>query len=194
MNQPSILKLFPTCVMIFDLNEVNMSALKDIILSKQTYDHRLVIDNGRSSFGKENILDEPELLNLKNIILSSIKKYSLINGLAGQLAISNSWFNIMGPDGYIDLHRHEGSTLSGALYIDAPNGSSNLIFSSPLKPFRMSQIFNTEPNNIFNEGEIEIPVETGKLILFPSWLEHKTSKNKNEQRIVLSFNTIQLFN
>jgi ectoine hydroxylase-related dioxygenase (phytanoyl-CoA dioxygenase family) len=46
--------------------------------------------------------------------------------------------------------------------------------------------------NEFNSGIFTVGCETGKLLLFPSWLEHSTDQNKTENRITLSFNTTYL--
>ena len=181
-----IVSIFPTAVMLVDMSNHSLkSKTLEIIENTELTDHSL-LENGVSSFASESILDHPELIDLKKDITNSIKKYTSVGGYS-PLKLGNSWFNQMRNGGAVIPHRHEGSVLSGAYYIKAPEGSSNLYFSSPLKPYRMNDIFSTETP--FNEYQHCIPCYEDLMVLFPSWLEHYTDKNENDTRTVISFNT-----
>ena len=98
--------------------------------------------------------------------------------------ISASWFNKMDDNGNVALHRHQGSVVSGALYIDLPDNPSPIRFKNPLIPYKMMELY-TEQSNYHQSVEIY----EGLLILFPSWLEHETLPQKGK-RTVISFNTL----
>ncbi len=186
-NQGKLLQLFPTSIMLVDMagHPCKERAL-EIIDETATHDHHL-LSNGRSDFdGQGGFLYHPELQELCNDIQNHIRKYSTLLGTF-PIHLANNWFNIMSPGGVVHPHRHEGSVVSGAYYIRAPEGSSSLHFSSPLKPLRMNEV--TQNPNPLNLAEESIPVKEDLMILFPSWLEHFTDKNNNAERTVISFNT-----
>lgn len=181
-----IISIFPTAVMLVDMsNHCCKTRALEIIKNTELTDHDL-LDKGLSSFSSSPILDHPDLIELKTDITNNIKQYASVGGYS-PLKIGNSWFNRMSEGGIVVPHRHEGSVLSGAYYISAPEGSSNLYFSSPLKPYRMNDIFSTD--SPFNEYQHCIPCYEDLLVIFPSWLEHYTDKNNNDARTVISFNT-----
>ena len=181
------IELFPTTVMSVDMagHPCKEKAL-EIIDSNKTDSHPL-LKQGRSNFQSTGgFLFNPELEELRLDIQDAIDKFSAVLGTF-PVRLSNNWFNIMEPGGVVHPHRHEGSVISGAYYIRAPEGSSNLYFSSPLKPLRMNEI--TKISNPLNAGESYVPCNEDMLVLFPSWLEHYTDENHNSERTVISFNS-----
>ena len=95
--------------------------------------------------------------------------------------ITNSWFNKMDTDGSVRMHRHNGSVVSGALYINVPDNSSPLVFMDPLNGFKMMELSR-------RRFQYEVDIEEGLLLFFPSWLLHETFAQK-KPRTVISFNT-----
>jgi len=181
--------LFPTIIHEYELTEDDLVPLRLICADTPVSEHSLVSEGAVSSYKNRQpaLLDNPAVCNVREKIEELVNHYAYSNGL-DRLQLSNSWFNKMGNGHYLLPHRHELSIVSGALYIDADPGSVGLRFHSPLSIFRMHEgvIYNTEsPLSIWKE----IPCQTGKLIIFPSWLEHSTLTNHTENRVVLSFNT-----
>ena len=82
------------------------------------------------------------------------------------------WFNIASPGESTGVHNHKDeSTVSGVYYLQVPPDSSDLYF----RP--MDAI------------EFSIKAVVGRMILFPSHLDHYVSENRsNEPRISLAFN------
>lgn len=82
------------------------------------------------------------------------------------------WFNLSHHGESTRLHNHnQKAIISGVFYLKAPKKSGNIIFKD-------------RKNN-----ELEINVEKGKIILFPSELDHYVPKNKSQDnRISFSFN------
>jgi len=186
-NESQLLHLFPSTVMLIDMaGHPCKEKTLEIIDESVTNDHHL-LSNGKSNFDTQRgFLFHPELKELCNDIQHHIHKFSTLLGTF-PIHLANSWFNIMSPNGVVHPHRHEGSVVSGAYYIRAPEGSSSLHFSSPLKPLRMNEI--TQHVNPLNLAEKSMPIKEDLMILFPSWLEHFTNENDNTKRTVISFNT-----
>ena len=82
------------------------------------------------------------------------------------------WFNSTSKGESTRKHNHNQQALvSGVFYLQVPNNSGNLFF------------INGENN------ELEIPAKKGKIVFFPSELEHYVAENKSEDsRISISFN------
>tara|TARA_B100000886_G_C20336900_1_gene454914 strand:+ start:63 stop:632 length:570 start_codon:yes stop_codon:yes gene_type:complete len=146
----------------------------------------LVLQGGLSSYqvARESdfFLFDARLYSLLEQIYSKLNEYTNSVGLA-PCRVNGSWFNKMAEGGKVNVHHHHGSIVSGALYVDVPNESSPLIFSNPSRLNRMMEIY---PSNFFDYHHE--PVAEGKLILFPSWLEHQTYAQRGG-RTVISFNT-----
>jgi uncharacterized protein (TIGR02466 family) len=104
------------------------------------------------------------------------------------LKLSEFWLNINGYGDYNKLHNHPGSFLSGVFYIDAP--SKNMGDIHFLRGDDMKYYINKLPNpNNFTGQNIRYTPKSGKLLIFPSWLEHHVDGNRSkEKRISLSFN------
>ena len=82
------------------------------------------------------------------------------------------WFNSASKGESTRMHNHiEHAIVSGIFYLHVPENSANLFFKSA------------------NKSELEIKAETGKMIFFPSELDHYVPENNSsETRISLAFN------
>ena len=131
--------------------------------------------------------DRSELL--KEIITNSVSKLPISEGV---YAAVEGWKNINEPGNFNVKHNHPRSNLSGVLWIKAPKDSGNIVFTSP-------HIFNRyqELNSYTDEFKLNsncymtyyFPPKEGRLLIFPSDLEHEVKENKSdEDRISYSFN------
>lgn len=180
------LDLFSTPISVYDLSKIDVKLLLKNIFSQKSYEHFLV-PNGQSSYGTENnILNSDELKFLKEKIQECICDYCIRIGIH-KVTISNSWFNITKPGGKLNIHRHEGSVVSGAFYPKINNPVTPLRLKSPLLPYKMNELYeHVETKYATTHNEIE--PSQGMLILFPSWVEHETNQEISE-RITVSFNS-----
>ena len=147
---------------------------------------------GKSSWNVDygSILHNPKLKNLKEAVDDAVNTYIDHLGLS-EVILGNSWFNIMPKGSEVVPHRHERSTISGALYIDSGDGSSPLSFTNPTSIYRMAEEVKDHYTN-YTSSAAAIEAKKGRCILFPSWLEHGTETNEYEGRTVISFNYINL--
>ena len=181
--------LFPTIVQEYDLsNDPDLDLVKQLIAVHKTKPHGL-LHGAESSYNlfEKQFLDIPELAGFKQRLQDCVDSYISNMGIK-PVSISSNWFNKMGRGQRVDNHRHEMSVVSGAFYVDADPGSVPLTLHSPIAAFKMFD-FIQQPN--FNSANhFDIDCVPGKLIIFPSWLEHSTDVNATDNRITISFNTV----
>tara|TARA_B100001250_G_scaffold407633_1_gene428717 strand:- start:699 stop:1289 length:591 start_codon:yes stop_codon:yes gene_type:complete len=125
----------------------------------------------------------PEVQKIFTLVSEYLKNHDLPSLLVPHsgngFPVDEFWFNIMEPGDSTGWHNHkEQAFMSGVYYLQVPKNSGHLLF-------RMKK------NNEFIYNPIE--VKTGKMILFPSYLDHSVEENKsNKIRISISFNLYKL--
>jgi len=107
--------------------------------------------------------------------------------------IANLWISINGYKDCNRRHHHPESIISGVFYVKVPDKFSKLRFFHPSVDL-MARDWGLNVNlkcNKYTSSIWEILPEEGKLLLFPSWLEHEVDQNlSQEKRISISFNFI----
>lgn len=142
------------------------------------------------------LLDQPELISLRTVIESHIKRYQdnvCSFNKDAFLEITESWYSKTESGRDHDTHNHPNSLLSGVFYIDAPGPENEcgIHLQSDRKIFQNFH-FEYHPENLnkYNTREIYVPVKSGDIVLFPSWMYHYVSKNNTDTpRKVVAFNT-----
>jgi uncharacterized protein (TIGR02466 family) len=185
-------KIFPTYIGEFDLSKkIDTKLLWNELKNLNQKSHPLLTGSGTSTYypGNESLLDldVPLIKKLKVQIELAIDSYVREAGLIS-CQLSNSWLSIMNEDTTLLPHRHEASVISGAYYPYVPNNSVGLTVMNPLKPYRMCEV--NERTTEYTAADGTFPVKEGLLIIFPSWLEHKSDQNESNGRAVVSFNTV----
>ena len=181
--------LFPTLFEEYDLSgSPGLDDFKQHIKSSGKHDVHGLAVNGVSSHGGWDPLRDPISLPMLINFQKCVNHYS---GVIGNwpAVIAGSWYNILPPGGYTERHRHESSVISGAFYIDLPEGDFGKFYMvSPLQPYMMCihNVRETPYGEYFHEADIK----QDHLYLFPSWLEHGSRvNNTKEDRWTVSFNT-----
>ena len=131
--------------------------------------------------------DRSELL--KEIITNSVSKLPISEGV---YAVVEGWKNINAPGDFNVKHNHPRSNLSGVLWIKAPKNSGNIVFTSPQFFDRFNELDSYTKEFKYNSNcymTYYFPPTEGRILIFPSSLEHEVEKNKSsEDRISYSFN------
>jgi uncharacterized protein (TIGR02466 family) len=92
-----------------------------------------------------------------------------------------SWANITDHNEDVSMHAHSRCTLSSVLYLNAAKNAGNIVFEHPMDLLIGSQPIRT------NKLRKEIEVQTGDLIIFPSYLKHCILPNlSNQLRVSLA--------
>jgi len=181
----NVVPLFPTPVGAYEI-DVDLDFVYKKITEYTSAPHFLLEDSD-SSFGQDsNILQDSDLADLRLKLLECIKDYTDTTCLQ-ELEITGAWYNQMRKGDKVTLHRHEGSVISGAFYVKTDENTVPLRFQTPLKPYKMNDLYENFNSQYASSG-VQINVQPGSLLLFPSWLEHETDAEKGE-RCVISFNT-----
>lgn len=109
------------------------------------------------------------------------------------LKMSSSWCvrSLPGRSGH--PHDHGNSILSGVIYLNVPENSGNLVFKNFREDYKRlgRGVFfpEVEVPTKYNVEDFIAPCKSGLLILFPSLIFHKISKNEsNDIRYSIAFN------
>lgn len=181
--EPHIVPLFSYPV-LFTKDHYKFLENEFFLLNNQPYEKNI---NNLISKDKY-VLEQDSFSNIKkwiqnhcNYYLKNVMSFEDIN-----CEITQSWVNWTKQGQSHHIHSHPNSFLSGILFLS--NNDSEITFSS------RHNLWNLDPNvkkyNIFNSQTMSYPTELGRLIIFPSSLQHEVKKQKNKNvRISLSFNT-----
>jgi len=183
--------LFPVNIMKFKLQDSyeHWEMLKQEVKEYESRELDIVEGDAKTSFAEDwrirsYLLDKyPEL---ESLMLSCVSEFCYYNSVE-PLELFDSWFTIMNKGSRVQRHRHEGSVISGTLFLNMPEGSHGLAFSNPTIPYRMYEKINNR-NDSYSYAHLE-EVENYDLLLYPSWLEHFVPKITCDNRITISFNT-----
>jgi len=143
-----------------------------------------------SFFDHENILDNQNLVGLKQTILNVAREFAISLGFSSQidLSIFSSWLNLFKKGNGELLHAHYGHFISGVYYVNVDANSSSFYFPDHVDTRLMWQR-HYKKYLVKNIDSIEYTPTEGKLLLFPSWLIHGVKTNvKETDRISLAFN------
>jgi uncharacterized protein (TIGR02466 family) len=130
----------------------------------------------------------PECKNFKQDIQNIIDKTSIELGFTN-LKVDNSWITIMDKESSLMRHDHIPSKLSGVIYLNIDESSSDIYFYNPNDKIKLYQFDKADKNNCRN---FYFKPKNNDLIIFPSWIEHDSSYkvNQSTNRIALSFNSL----
>jgi uncharacterized protein (TIGR02466 family) len=134
----------------------------------------------------------PTFAALQKRIDAEVRKFTraLDFDLAGRrLEMTDCWVNVMTRQVVHGLHLHPLASISGTYYVRTPRGCSGLKFEDP----RLDRYMAAPPRRARarreNQVWVTLPAETGRLVLFESWLRHEVMPNPTEaERISVSFN------
>ena len=164
---------------------------------RDTLDNLVIHPNELSE--EMGILDRPEFKSMKDIVFSHVKKYEKdVCGFKSSLSfkLTESWYRETVPGHNHPDHNHPNSMLSGVVYLNVPKGDEshegiNLIHIENRGVFKNHDFRYDYTPTKYNQISTFIPVETGDIVLFPSYLYHFVSRNEseNESRKIISLNT-----
>lgn len=131
-------------------------------------EHIAIRGNMSSTFSffedSENIIGYPKFSEISNFLVSSIRK---LTGFVTEPELS--WINISNEQGNIAPHSH-GDCVVAVVYLHADSSTGNLFFLDPT-----------------SKETLEVPVQTGDVIIFPGQLIHYTEPNTSQsERAILS--------
>lgn len=193
-------KWFPTLVAHTQVNEsVRVDTESKILHWVNQNHHTNYLELGTkeylttSYFKNHDVLNDLQLNSLRDSIVFFAKQFAdemNIKMSEGLIQIF-SWINFFYPNQSEHQHNHYGNCLSGVYYVLAEPDSGNYRFFDPAAQKVMwtgLYINESESSSLTCTSGNHKP-EPGKLILFPSWLEHSVEANNSSKvRISIAFN------
>ena len=146
-------------------------------------------DNGFISLGS-HVLDNIVLQELKKELIHHVSiftKHQL--NIVNKFKMTSSWVTKHEKGDFAQIHSHKNSLISGVYYLQTTNNCGDIIFNRD-HFLSESFMFDLQEQTMLNSFRYKIPVETGKLLIFPSTVKHGTPKMPidNFERIAISFN------
>ena len=135
-----------------------------------------------------NVLEKfPDLLEQVN---QEVYKFCSELKTANPPALKNSWINRFKQHGYMGTHKHLPHHISGVIYLNVGSLGGEFYFENAyndLDPLLQHHAYDHKA--FFNEPDIVIPPEEGRLILFKSGMPHGVKTVLDDTtRISISFN------
>ncbi len=99
------------------------------------------------------------------------------------IRVRESWCNLGGENSFQHYHLHGDSDISGVYYHQTSGNDGDIVFRNPSLVNRFHKLTYNIDNSVNYKPEV------GKIILFPSFLEHAVySNHTTNRRISVSFN------
>ena len=182
--------LFPIPVYMTDIDRDFTE--KELQFVKDQKNH--CVENSGNIHTKDSyILNRPELKDIKSFIDEVCQSY-LDNIICPKedikIYVTQSWLNYTEENQFHHKHAHPNSFASGVFYIDSDKDNDLIKFFNPMSYKQISPEINENKYNPYNSASWFFPVETGKIIMFPSSTTHQVDDKKGSNtRISLAFNT-----
>lgn len=175
--------LFATPIWVSEFNGDSLDIIQNEIKSVlPKYEDRLAYSWGDGVLttvnqAKDILIDMP---NLKQYIISHIISYT---NDKYNINFIKSWANYNKHGGYQNYHHHLiDADLSGVYYYQTNGKDGDIMFKTDSGGLHHSKVFGE--NTI-----VRYKPSVGKLILFPSFLEHSVSANNTQSdRVSIAFN------
>ena len=188
----TLTNLFPSPVHIFDTDGFDefKNNLIDYAYKLREEDPKGFKISNRHGWQSKgfDLTDMNDLLH--GTILQGLSSFSSVKNTTEMRA--SAWVNINSPGAYNRLHSHPNSHLSGVMWIKSPKDCGVISFDNPNGHQSYTEIncYNKEfKDQFFVHHAYWLPPIEGRMIIFPSHLQHEVEENKsNEDRISVSFN------
>jgi uncharacterized protein (TIGR02466 family) len=182
------IKMFPTPLMTFDLSRDFTKEEIECVRSQE-----LGFSLGNEGSYNHRVLEDPVMANLKKFAQDGLDQWFMeIDAPARpnevKLKLTQSWTNITEPGENHHQHFHPNSIVSGVIYIQADVNCDEIVFTNTTHVSHWQ--FDVQNHNRYNSHIFHLPVRTGAMVLFPSYVFHAVPDTTSTQtRISLAFNS-----
>ena len=187
--------IFTSFVVVDYLNNIDNQLIIDYVLNLKS-NNKGKNESNKKGWQSENLdLSLPIFNTLFQEINIRVKQIHDDIGLKKNLEnkLTTAWLNVNKNGGYNVQHNHMNACFSGTYYLKGVESGAegNIVFKNPVNiDYHMPSTKTVEQFTNITSGSYSEQPEKGKLVLFPSWLEHYVEPNlTNENRISLSFDT-----
>ena len=183
-----IYQLFPepvcTCSLERKLTKEELKIINEY--KKETHKN-----DGNITSNNNYVLENKTLKNLKEDLQKRVINYFdkvICTSNSSIPHITQSWINYTETNEFHHRHFHSNSCVSGVFYIDAKKEVDQIKFYRPGEIQKTIDL-SVSRHNPFNSTNWGCAVQTGDVVIFPSFLHHGVEKKKGPHtRISLSFN------
>jgi len=185
------LNLFHVPIQISKL-ELDIDSLIEFCYEMKRKNEKGIVKTNVGGWHSDDIFNEThtEFVKLKNKIKDAVDLYHHEIQLKKTYnhKLDNIWVNINQKGHINEYHTHPRAILSGAFYL---RGNAPILFQHPFRDINTYFWNEIEEWNEVNSGEWRIEPKPNILLIFPPWVWHKVSMNKEDvDRISFSFNTV----
>jgi uncharacterized protein (TIGR02466 family) len=196
MNENMLLQdnFWPTTIYFKDYpnSELFNQDLEEKILAWSKCDPGLAKTNRLGWHSTTDMHTRVEFAGIVNYLIEMQHEIYHAEGLAGTPMLGNMWANINYPGASNAMHIHPNSLWSGVYYVTCNDQSGNIYFEDPRSVSLMSMPKYQYEQNLNSRRIIDSQPKPGRLIMFPSWLNHGVRENTSDKtRISISFNFLQ---
>ena len=187
-----LVNLFPSSVHIFNINGFDEVRNKLIDYAyeykKNDPDGNIISNRGGWQSKDFSVQKEDDILH--SLIINCLASFPYIKESYNIFA--DAWININPTGSYNNKHNHPSSDLAGVLWIKCPKDCGEIVFDNP-SGFQTFKTINAYEDKFKNDNKIHhtyfFPPVEGRVLIFPSHLDHNVRENKSkEDRISVSFN------
>lgn len=180
---------------IWESNYPEFETHKDVflnILREYKEENPSLTDIGYRSPNKIHHI--PEFRNLFEYICQMGFKSCLdLDFVDVDIAVTSAWLNINDSRQCIINDHVHNEVFSGVFYLQAPEGSGDLVIQNPGLNRLWKGLSLCSEKNQYTAENIKIQPSEGNIILFPSYIPHSVgANNHDEERISISFEMIAL--
>jgi uncharacterized protein (TIGR02466 family) len=186
---------FPTAILhetILNSKEINQQILPRIEEIRNT-----IPCGGSSWIGKPyntcgtfDISKDPAFETIIKEVRAMVHLYASRLGVdvsRNKFVCSEAWLNIYKQSDFQEFHHHAGHHFSAVYYVKVPEGSSQLVFETPLAPEMKPLPINMLSS--ITDQRARYTATEGNCIIFRSNLKHCVPAHQGaEERISLAFN------
>lgn len=140
---------------------------------------------------KQNLHEDSNFTQLSNVILQCANIYcNNVGYKPHDLYITSMWMNKFESGQTIGPHTHTNSLLSGVYYMNSLPEQGGTDFFNPVSKMR-NTISVSRDDSMFLTDKVTSKAQPNKLVLWPSYIEHRSEKNSTSKpRYTLSFNIL----
>jgi uncharacterized protein (TIGR02466 family) len=178
---------FPTPIYYHQFSGKQLAAIQgEIDRAYPTYTNQLTRPWDDQVLTTFNYSKLPDFLKDTPLLKDKIREHIVeFIGASQAFTFYDSWINVSSKHGYQNYHYHNDSTISGVYYYRTSGGDGAIKFKPESIAYQDSKLIS-----LLNVSKtITYQPAVGKLLLFPSFLQHAVLMNTTEQdRISISFN------
>jgi uncharacterized protein (TIGR02466 family) len=186
---------FPTPVYFVDASlDVKQAIIKEYMQKEHAINKQLTTDAWGDSITTSynestNLIEEHNLVTLKKHIIDNVIEFAkhLVTKQT-KLTLDGSWVNYFKPGQFEERHQHYPSFISGVYYLKTNGADGDLRFYAPSTAMSVMN----DKNRFLAFKTANYSPQEGRLILFPSWVEHSVGMNKTQDtRVSIAFNILK---